>query len=105
MDAPTLEAFCNGAAPGMPTWAIALIVFASIAVYCVIAGAFWAALPEDITHETHGHLHSLNEGPIIAAIFWPLFLPVAFGVFVVRFIGEWRESRRLPKATARKGAR
>lgn len=100
MSPATLDAFCNGASPGMPAWAIACIVLGSAFVYALIAGAIYATFPDD---ERRDRWQSVNEGPVAAAIFWKIAGPVLLGIYAVSRLGEWREARssRVPTATAK----
>jgi hypothetical protein len=73
----------------MSTEVIAAIVAGGIAAYGALAGVAWQLAGANWT----------NDGPMFAAIFWPLALPAMLGARLVRRLAT--RGVRLPRAQVR----
>ncbi len=75
-----------------------LIIIGSIVGYFVGVGVTHALLPDDMKED------GAEPVDLVAALLWPLALPIMLGNAFAKRVRAHAARRRVPKATARKGA-
>lgn len=77
---------------------IVLIVIASVFGYGFMAGVTWRAYPDDARWDRRNRLPELWPGPILAAVWWPVTLPMLMGIRAIAAVE--RRALKPPQARA-----